>query len=277
MSMREYSKEGMARLYNLAREEYLNKNKVGITHLYRNKGSSYFADIINNQNAFMQPYLKDQGNDPFNPTNVRLGGLFFTAEGGYSESYQKPSYFGDTRFVIPVGNIMNDANVYFADFYCLQSEYHYVNLVVCEPLTRADAFCREKLMNISKEENPFLFKLANGEYQVIQYEYLNVEIFVTWPIDMKKELKRGAYIKYGVERAGMGSSKKGGLPKNSSCSLCNITDRSSYVQVRSSEKVIASADPAILMKREHPPFSFLKHGKYGINSTSQENEIVMLG
>ena len=54
-----------------------NDKPTPVTVLYRNKPSSYFADIIQNRNGIMEVYDKDNSGDQGSPINGQILGLFF--------------------------------------------------------------------------------------------------------------------------------------------------------------------------------------------------------
>lgn len=238
----EYSQYGLKKLYNKALNSLGKCRMAKCSYLYRNKDQKYFEDMVSNKNSIMNPYFKDSGNDPLNPMNKRLGGLFFMASVNSSGEVPEESSFGNTRLMIPVETLMTDVRLYFADFFCLQGRNHYVTLVACKPGTKTDTFCQQKLIQISLTENKFFTFVGFGNCKVSNHCNVFVEIVITQPIDLKKELKhspnmRTSYIIYGVPIVGCGYSKKQGVLKNDQCDICNIqTDNHECIQVRSKEK-----------------------------------------
>lgn len=192
--------------------------------LYRNKSPEYFNNIMDNCGGIMEVYTKDNSGDPLSPINGRIDGLFFLAKNknGIPPRY---SYFGSMRLQVPTNVLLYMApNIYFADFYCMQSEIHQVTLVMTKPGSESDHFCRAKLLPLSltdRQNNPFLFR--HGEHLFTSSkEKLEVELFYTEDINVGHFLDHyGAFFSY-TKTKGQGHSTPGGIKKNPHCSVCNL-------------------------------------------------------
>ncbi|ESO08822.1 hypothetical protein HELRODRAFT_151477, partial [Helobdella robusta] len=187
-----YDMEGMNELLKKAKATYSIYNMVLCKYLYRNKSKEYFEDIINNKNFQMVPYMKDCGGDKYNPINDKLPGLFFYASVEPDSRTGQPqsfTYFGNTRFLVPVETMIDNLNVmnlYFSDFFCLQNpRYHYTTLVLTRSQSSADNFCTKYLPKLSWLDNPFFsFDQSQKTFKVSSSTNCHVEIFYTDVIDI---------------------------------------------------------------------------------------------
>ncbi|NWI72934.1 PHYIP protein, partial [Dryoscopus gambensis] len=76
----------------------------------------------------MKPSLKDNSGSHGSPTSGMLHGIFFSCNTEFNTG-QPPqdSPYGRYRFQIPAQRLFNpNTNLYFADFYCMYTAYHYV-------------------------------------------------------------------------------------------------------------------------------------------------------
>ena len=185
---------------------------------YRNKSPQYF-DQCQKKDNIMKMYLKDNNGDPRSPINGRIKGLFFAT--GVDQDTGQPtnwSHFGAKRVSIPSKTmLMTNSNLYFADFYCkCDSKAHYVTLVLTKPGSKTDGFCEKNLISVDIGNNDFLYHSSENEVRVTNKVW--VEVFYTEDVDLSSleiPMKR-------VTVRGRGSSKPGGLPKDSRCRVCNL-------------------------------------------------------
>lgn len=113
------------------------------------------------------------------------------------------------------------STLYFADYYCMYGESHYVTLVMTKPGSKAECFCAERLMLLNVNdatEIPFLFYDHLGQLKVSTAQNLWVEILLTEDID----IRRGIF-QHDLLACGKGSSTPGGIPKDPECPKCNIS------------------------------------------------------
>lgn len=172
----------------------------------------------------MKTRLKDHSGDPRSPINGKLYGLFFLASvepGSETGEPRTSSPFGRSRLLVPVEEMIKSApNVYFADFYCMKGQVHYVTLVLTRSGTDADRFCRDRRLKVlglrDRVENPFLFYGDDGELRVTTSQDLQVEVFYTENISIN------AYtLQHNIPTVGQGHTTPGGVPKNPRCRICN--------------------------------------------------------
>ncbi len=227
-------KDDLQQLMDRATDYCISRSKCPGTYLikqfYRNKPSSYFEDIDLNHNGVMEKYIKDNNGDVFNPINGQINGLFFGAS--LSKKRRPPyfSYFGDKRLFIPAEELIkDDCRLYFSDFYC-HNKVHYAAIVVTRGGSEEDLFCKEWLLKLDLQNNPFFTVRGAGSlktFTLVSVEQFHVEFLYTEDVDIAA-LK----VKYGETRVrfkrcqpcGRGSSKKEGIPKRNGCPVCNLPD-----------------------------------------------------
>lgn len=175
----------------------------------------------------MEVYKKDNNGYRASPINGKLKGLPFATK--HVKGKPLPtSPFGSVRFQVPAEVLLGDAsNVFFTDFYCPQGSkcaMHYVTLVVTTRNSAADRFCRDRLLPLDRQQNPFLVQRGNRVY-VNGCHRLHVEIFYTDNIDINFLTFHGrAQLFGGIQTFGNGRSKPGGIPKNPRCPICNLSE-----------------------------------------------------
>lgn len=193
-------------------------------YFYRNRDPDYFAAILAKPNCLMETLAKDNSGDPRSPINGRLHGLFFLASvepGSVTGQPRSHSPFGRSRLLVPAEEMIGRApNVYFADFYCMKGQVHYVTLVMTRPGTHSDSFCRNhglRLLGLrDRVNNPFLFYGDDGKLRVTAADNLQVEVFYTEDMCI-----RGYTIQHNIPTIGQGHTTPGGVPKDPRCMLCN--------------------------------------------------------
>jgi len=175
----------------------------------------------------MNTLLKDASGDERSPINGEISGLFFLANVDY---YGEPFYaspFGDTRLLVDARALLELApNVYFADFYCMNSKDHYVTLVLAQPDSVADQLCKErrlKKLSLNDQKLPFIFE-SDGQLKVLKGKELFVEVFFTESLDIRFLIENNqADIKYNVQVFGRGVTQ-GGRRKYPSCDKCMVPE-----------------------------------------------------
>lgn len=106
----------------------------------------------------MRPALKDCSGSHGSPINGKLQGVFFSCNTEFDTGLPpRDSPYGPLRFQIPAGHLLNpNVSLYFADFYCMYTAYHYVVLVLAPVGSGGDVFCRTRLPLLDLASNPFL-------------------------------------------------------------------------------------------------------------------------
>ena len=193
---------------------------------YRDKESGYFDDISVNKNGPMQVCRKDHHGDPKSPINGRINGLFFSTNVKYGTTEPIPrSVYGDARLLIPLEQLYSKCtHLWFADFYCIH-RIHFVTLVMTEPDSKTDEFCRRHLVPLNWKTNGFLSR-------ELVYTYYNetepifrvttsgvfVEVFFTKGFNISSYLNALRH----VDMTGQRSGGRVGLRKATNCRICNI-------------------------------------------------------
>ncbi|KAI1725987.1 phytanoyl-CoA hydroxylase-interacting protein-like [Ditylenchus destructor] len=244
-------------------------------HVYRCKPRVYWNDIHYRRNGIMEKYIKDNNGQAASPVNAEIYGLFFTARSLSDGSMVTTSPFGDIRMKIPAIKLLDPerVNYYFSDYYCNRLA-HYVTVVICENGSETDIYCREKLVQLDPEDNPFLMvqKSEKNDPQSPYTFFVNnktwVEIYYTENVPMNY----GTFEK--IQATGAGSSSVGGLPQNKACITCNlypITSKAKRSLENSTEQMNTGASQITispLMLRDKYPST----GKLAQNS-EQESRI----
>ena len=200
-----------------------NGEKLQVMCAYRNKPYLYFVNIKNNRSNIMEVYIKDNNGDPGCPINGQIKGLFFGVRPEPS-TMQVPteSPFGERQMILPIDQLVkSNIRLYFADFWCHYKK-HSVTLVATKPNTDPDTFCKEHLLELSLESNPFFFcKSQDGTQNSKFYccKEPRVEILYTENVDLNEDYITWKTVKTFGKR---GSSTPGGKPKRSQCPTCNL-------------------------------------------------------
>ncbi|XP_067675468.1 phytanoyl-CoA hydroxylase-interacting protein-like isoform X1 [Haliotis asinina] len=200
-------------LHTKAKQHCSGQYSNPVKFLYRNKSKAYFSTL---EKSIMKPQLKDGGGDPRCPINGKLEGVFFGVTLWNGDLPDKSPY-GDTRVAVPLERLFDDSTrLYFADFYCMdgQRDNHYVILVLTKKDTKADLFCKDRLILLDERKNEFLGK-EGSTYKTLRQNKVWVEVFYTNEVDISG-LER---TKTGV--IGKGSST-GGIRKTPGCKICNV-------------------------------------------------------
>ena len=198
------------------------------SNLFRDKTENYYDAIISGS-GIMEPYEKDSHGDPRSPINVhRLKGLFFNA--CVDPKKNKHSIYGTKRLNMqPTGLMDSSTRLYFADFYCVPGKGfrirpHYVTVVMTTSGTREDKFCRDNLVALDVENNPFLCitKSYPDMYnmEALSCGGLNLEIYYTNGINILND--KTATLQ-NVALKSNATGKRNPKAKSPKCPYCNIT------------------------------------------------------
>ncbi|VDH90364.1 Hypothetical predicted protein [Mytilus galloprovincialis] len=216
------------RLYDLAiafGTRKVTPNMRPIQYFYRNKSKEYFDMIMKQLDGEMRPYLKSNGGEQGSVVNGRLSGLFFSTYTDAMTNIPDPySYFGPIRLYIQCLEMFNpECNLYFADFYC-HDKRHHVTVIVVPKFSMDNEFCRQYLKELDVFYNPYLCLRVqcNGALTVMANMDVTVEVFYTITVNVRRalEFKHGFIEK--TKTIGRGYAHPSGIPKNPSCSICNL-------------------------------------------------------
>ena len=207
--------------------EYCDGDIVPCKWLYRNKPKEYFDEIFKSNKGIMKPVMKNRGGDPRNPINNKLEAVFFTASVKRGSTDGEPiekSPYGSTRFQASIEYLIDPDiyNLYFADFYCSGSEFHYISLVVAESDSEADVICGDCLPMLKWNNNAFLTCDDDNQFEVTDSDFCIIEVLHAKDVDMAKAFAEGhAILKHDLRTHGRALLRDGGLDKNLECSVCN--------------------------------------------------------
>ncbi|XP_050395736.1 phytanoyl-CoA hydroxylase-interacting protein-like isoform X2 [Patella vulgata] len=201
-----------------------------VPYLYRNKPSNHPTIIEARQTGIMAKYIKDNNGDQASCINKKIKGLFFSATADRS-TYLPPaiSPFGDYRILVPPQYLLNSftSNIYFADFYCkTQRGPHYITLVLTKPGSVEDVYCKPRLIKLDINDNKFLYyDPMYGRYRTASSS--NVEVLYTENINLNEMRSKSGFLETFVRSRGQ--SRPEGIPKNTSCAICNLPKNPSRI------------------------------------------------
>lgn len=168
----------------------------------------------------MKPSLKDNSGSHGSPTSGMLHGIFFSCNTEFNTG-QPPqdSPYGRYRFQIPAQRLFNpNTNLYFADFYCMYTAYHYVVLVLAPKGSSGDLFCRERLPQLDISSNKFLTCcVEEGELVYRHAQDSILEVIYTEPVDLSLGVL-GEISGHQLMSLSTANAKK-----DPSCKTCNIS------------------------------------------------------
>ncbi|KAM7143731.1 phytanoyl-CoA hydroxylase-interacting protein isoform 1-T2 [Molossus nigricans] len=214
----DYAKEHLAQLQEKA--EQIAGRMLRFSVFYRNHHKEYFQHARTHCGNMLQPYLKDNSGSHGSPTSGMLHGVFFSCNTEFNTG-QPPqdSPYGRWRFQIPAQRLFNPStNLYFADFYCMYTAYHYAILVLAPKGSLGDHFCRDRLPLLDIACNKFLTcSVEDGELVFRHAQDLILEIIYTEPVD----LSLGTLGEISGHQ--LMSLSTADAKKDPSCKTCNIS------------------------------------------------------
>ncbi|KAK6178571.1 hypothetical protein SNE40_013331 [Patella caerulea] len=218
------SKDDVHRLHNMASSFIIGSGTMPIPYLYRNKPSFHPTIVEVKETGIMTKYDKDNNGDQASSINHNIKGLFFSASMDKdTHQPQTSSFFGDYRILIPPEHLIPGLNLYFADFYC-NYKAHYVTLVLTKPGSVEDVYCKPRLIKLDINDNKFLY-CDRGFYYTTSERNLWVEVLYTEDVHVEDMSLDGKLFKKTTPIKGLGQSKPDGIPKNTSCQICNLPKR----------------------------------------------------
>lgn len=168
----------------------------------------------------MQPSSKDNSGSHGSPISAKLEGIFFSCNTEFNTG--KPpqdSPYGRHRVEMPAEKLFNpNTNLYFGDFYCMYTAYHYVIVVIAPVGSSGDEFCKQRLPQLSLSDNKFLTCTEeNGSLVFRHAQDLILEVIYTDPVDLS----------WGTVAEIIGhqlmSLSTANAKKDPSCKTCNIS------------------------------------------------------
>ncbi|KAJ6652963.1 hypothetical protein lerEdw1_010273 [Lerista edwardsae] len=186
----DYAKEHLAQLQEKA--ELIAGRMLRFSVFYRNHTKEYFQHARMFCGNVLKPYLKDNSGSHGSPTSGMLHGIFFSCN--------------------------TDTSLYFADFYCMYTAYHYVILVLAPKGSPGDHFCRERLPQLDASSNKFLTCcVEDGELVYRHAQDVILEVIYTEPVDLSLGVL-GEISGHQLMSLSTADAKK-----DPSCKTCNIS------------------------------------------------------
>ena len=182
-----------------------------------------FPNCRDAQENRMLPSVKDNSGSHGSPISGKLEGIFFSCNTEFNTG--KPpqdSPYGRHRFEVGADVLFNpDTNLYFGDFYCMYTAYHYVILVLAPKGSRGDDFCKQRLPALDITNNRFLTckqdEDAGGSLVFYHAQDVILEVIYTEPLD----LALGTVAEISGHQ--LMSLSTVNAKKDPSCKTCNIS------------------------------------------------------
>ncbi|KAM4576577.1 phytanoyl-CoA hydroxylase-interacting protein [Odontesthes bonariensis] len=218
----DYAMEHLQQLFDKAKGSAGRLLKFSL--FYRNQHPEYFDFVRKECGGLMRPALKDNSGSHGSPINGKLQGVFFSCNTEFDTGLPpNDSPYGPLRFQIPAGHLLNpNICLYFADFYCMYTAYHYVVLVLAPVGTEGDTFCRTRLPMLDLASNPFLTYIApqkQGEEPLYCHASdVILEVLFTEPVHLE-----GGCVEQISGRHQLMSLTTANAKKDPSCKVCNIS------------------------------------------------------
>lgn len=224
-STADYSSVHLTQL--LQKAEALAGRMLPFSVFYRNQQKEYFDEkgsLFCSRDAAcsrMLPCVKDDSGSHGSPISGKLEGIFFSCNTEFNTG--KPpqdSPYGPHRFQIQADHLFNQStNLYFGDFYCMYTSYHYVILVLAPEGSKGDLFCKGRLPALDPSSNPFLSftETEDGSLLFQHAQDVILEVIFTEPV----ELAAGVVTQISGHQ--LMSLSTINAKKDPSCKVCNIS------------------------------------------------------
>ncbi|KAM3860035.1 phytanoyl-CoA hydroxylase-interacting protein-like [Diretmus argenteus] len=194
---------------------------------YRNQHKEYFHQASPSYRSRdaqcnrMLPSVKDDSGSHGSPISGKLEGIFFSCNTEFNTGNPpQDSPYGPYRFQVQAEILFNqNTNVYFGDFYCMYTAYHYVILVLAPRGSRGDAFCKGRLPALDRSDNRFLTcaEEEDGSLSFCHAQDVILEVIYTEPLD----LSLGTLAQISGHQ--LMSLSTINAKKDPSCKICNIS------------------------------------------------------
>ncbi|XP_020337519.1 phytanoyl-CoA hydroxylase-interacting protein-like isoform X1 [Oncorhynchus nerka] len=208
----------------LEKAEVIAGRMLRFSVFYRNQNKEYFDQAREVHGNHMLPAVKDNSGSHGSPISGKLKGLYFSCNTEFNTG--KPpqdSPYGRTRFEIQAETLFNPkTNLYFGDFYCMYTAYHYVILVLAPQGSPGDDFCKAKLQALDITNNHFLTctvdeEAGDGALVFRHAQDVILEVIYTEPVD----LVLGTVAEISGHQ--LMSLSTVNAKKDPSCKTCNIS------------------------------------------------------
>ncbi|KAF7705107.1 phytanoyl-CoA hydroxylase-interacting protein-like isoform X1 [Silurus meridionalis] len=188
---------------------------------YRNQNKEYFDHAREALENKMLPSVKDNSGSHGSPISGKLEGIFFSCNTEFNTGAPpQDSPYGRYRFQVPAKALFNhNTNLFFADFYCMYTAYHYVILVLAPRGSPGDEFCKQRLPLLDIANNRFLTCVQDedGRLSFRHAQDIILEVIYTDPVD----LSLGTVAEISGHQ--LMSLSTINAKKDPSCKTCNIS------------------------------------------------------
>ncbi|XP_060786646.1 phytanoyl-CoA hydroxylase-interacting protein [Neoarius graeffei] len=187
---------------------------------YRNQHPEYFHYVRTKCGGLMPPSLKDNSGSHGSPINGKLCGVFLSCNTEFDTGLPpKDSPYGPLRFQVSAALLLKpETHLYFADFYCMYTAYHYVVLVLAPVGSEGDRFCDGRLPLLDLTSNPFLTYVPGEEPMFCHASDVILEVLYTEALP----LDQGTVTQISGHHQLM-SLSTANAKKDPSCKVCNIS------------------------------------------------------
>ncbi|KAJ8284819.1 hypothetical protein COCON_G00036690 [Conger conger] len=205
----------------LEKAEVIAGRMLKFSVFYRNQHKEYFDHAREAQDNKMVPSVKDNSGSHGSPISGKLEGIFFSCNTEFNTG--KPaqdSPYGRYRFQIAAETLFNPkTNLYFGDFYCMYTAYHYVILVLAPAGSPGDDFCKQRLPALDLADNRFLTCAVEEDGRLAFHHAQDVilEVIYTDPVDL------GLGTVAEISGHQLMSLSTVNAKKDPSCKTCNIS------------------------------------------------------
>lgn len=211
----------------LQKAEVIAGRMLPFSVFYRNQEQDYFQEPSSSyrsrdqQCRRMLPAIKDHSGSHGSPISGKLEALFFSCNTEFNTGRPPhDSPYGPYRFQIQADLLFTQTtNVYFGDFYCMYTSYHYVVLVLAPEGSKGDAFCKGILPALDRSNNRFLScsEEEDGSLTFRHAQDVILEVIYTEPVD----LDLGTVTRITGQQ--LKSQSTLNAKKDPSCKICNIS------------------------------------------------------
>lgn len=168
----------------------------------------------------MLPSFKDNSGSHGSPINGKLRGVFLSCNTEFDTGLPpKDSPYGPLRFQISADRVLTSStNLYFADFYCMYTAYHYVVLVLAPAGSEGDSFCNSCLPRLDLSSNPFLTFTPGDVPAFCHASDVILEVLYTEPLLLEHGILAQISGRHQLMSLSTANAKK-----DPSCKVCNIS------------------------------------------------------
>ncbi|KTF97166.1 hypothetical protein cypCar_00013146 [Cyprinus carpio] len=187
---------------------------------YRNQSPEYFQYVRSECGGAMLPSFKDNSGSHGSPINGKLRGVFLSCNTEFDTGLPpKDSPYGPLRFQISAERLLNPStNLYFADFYCMYTAYHYVVLVLAPAGSEGDSFCKSHLPHLDLTTNRFLTYTPGDAPVFCHASDVILEVLYTEPLLLEHGILSQISGRHQLMSLSTANAKK-----DPSCKVCNIS------------------------------------------------------